>query len=307
MKRWKKLRRKIRYTTLYGVIRFLIVLSALFPRKVWLSFFGFLGYLGFYLAARYRKIAIANLTLAYGKEKDTRALRALAKRVFVMIGKNAAEVIRLYRITDRETYEKFRVIRGIENVETAFAKKQGVIFLTAHLGAFELCATEMAMRGYNPLIIGTAMKDNRLTELLWRQRSKLGAKAIERGKETVRLLKTLKSGGTLAILIDQDTRVKSVFVDFFGKPCATPIGAAVLSMKTGASVIPVFIHLRSDGRQEVACLPEVELIRSGNEEQDIIANTQKFTNIIESAVRKHPEQWLWIHERWKTKPGEEEV
>lgn len=261
--------------------------------------------MSYYAASQSRKKTIENLTLAYGNEKDPTEIRAMAKRVFTMIGKNAADVIWSFRITSRKAYEKMRVVKGAEHVEKAYAKGQGVLFLTAHIGAFELCATEMAMRGYKPLIIGTALKDARLTDLLWRQRSKLGASAIERGKETMRLLKTLKSGGTVAILIDQDTRVKSVFVDFFGKPCATPIGAAVLSLKTGAAVVPVFLHLRDDGLQQIDCYPEVELVRTGNEQQDIIANTQKFTSLIESEIRKYPEQWVWLHERWKTKPGEE--
>lgn len=305
MKRWKKIRRKIRYTIIYLLVRFLIVISAVVPRKMWLAVFGFFGGLSFYLATRSRRITIANLTLAFGYEKTKAEIHHLARTVFVMVGKNGADIIRSYRVTTRDSYEKLRVIYGAEYLERAYAKGKGVIFLTAHLGAFELCATEMAVRGYKPLIIGTAMKDKRLTELLWRQRSKLGAYAIERGKETVRLLKTLKAGGTVAILIDQDTRVKSVFVDFFGKPCATPIGAAVLALKTGAAVVPVFLHLRDDGMQEVTCYPEVELQRTGNEERDIIANTQKYTNIIEEEIRKHPEQWLWMHERWKTRPGEE--
>ncbi|MCK6616757.1 MAG: lysophospholipid acyltransferase family protein [Cyclobacteriaceae bacterium] len=305
MKRWKKIRRKIRYTTIYLLVRFLIVISAVVPRKVWLAVFGFLGGLSFYLATRSRRIAIANLTIAYGREKSKTEIHRLARNVFVMVGKNGADIIRSYRITTRDSYEKIRMIYGAEHLEQAYAKGKGVIFLTAHLGAFELCATEMAVRGYKPLIIGTAMKDKRLTELLWRQRSKLGAAAIERGKETVRLIKNLKSGGTVAILIDQDTRVKSVFTDFFGKPCATPIGAAVLALKTGAAVVPVFLHLRQDTMQVVTCYPEVELLRTGVEEQDIALNTQKFTNIIEAEIRKHPDQWLWMHERWKTQPGEE--
>ncbi len=292
---------------LYIVIRFLISVSAIVPRKNWLALFGFLGGLGYHLASQSRRIALANLTLAFGHEMNPQAIRSLARKVFVMVGKNAGDVVRSYRITQRDAYEKLRVVNGAENLEKAYALNRGVIFLTAHIGAFELCATEMAVRGYKPLIIGTVMKDARLTQLLWRQRSKLGASAIERGKETVRLLKTLKSGGTMAILIDQDTRVKSVFVDFFGRPCATPIGAAVLALKTGAAVVPVFLHLRLDGLQEINCYPEVELIRTGNEEQDIVANTQKFTAIIEAEIRKHPEQWVWMHERWKTRPGEKMV
>lgn len=300
---WKKFRRKIRYSLIYAGVRLLIGVSGVIPRKLWLTAFGFFGGLGYYAAPYSRQVAINNLTLAYGHEKTKKEIRALAKKVFVMIGKNGADIIRLYRITSRDAYEKLRVVNGAEHLQCAYDKGKGVIFLTAHLGAFELCATEMAVRGYKPLIIGTAMKDARLTELLWRQRSKLGASAIERGKETVRLIKTLKSGGTVAILIDQDTRVKSVFVDFFGKPCSTPIGAAVLALKTGAAVVPVFLHLRDDGMQEVNCYPEVELVQTGNEEQDISANTQKFTSIIEAEVRKYPEQWMWIHERWKTRPN----
>jgi KDO2-lipid IV(A) lauroyltransferase len=287
------------------VVRLLIFISGIVPRKFWQVACGFLGLLGFYLAFQSRRITVENLTLAYGQQKDPTEIRALARRVFIMIGKNAGDVIWSFRITTRKAYEKIRVIHGAENVEAAYAKGRGVLFLTAHIGAFELCATEMAIRGYEPLIIGTPLKDARLTNLLWQQRSKLGASAIERGKETVRLLKTLKSGGTVAILIDQDTRVKSVFVDFFGKPCATPIGAAVLSLKTGAAVVPVFLHLRADGKQEINCYPEVELVRTGNEQEDIITNTQQFTSIIESEIRKYPEQWVWLHERWKTQPGEE--
>jgi len=305
MKAWKRFRRKVRYNVLYVAFRALIFLAGLIPRKAWLSVFGFLGGLSYYLAAKSRQTAIANLTLAYSKEMDARAIRSLAKKVFVMIGKNGADVIWLHRKTSREDFDHIRQVIGEEYLELAYQKGKGVIFLTAHLGAFELCATEMALRGYKPLIIGTPMKDERLTKLLWQQRSKLGASAIERGKETVRLIKSLKAGGTLAILIDQDTRVKSVFVDFFGKPCATPVGAAVLALKTGAAVVPVFLHLDSKNKQNVTCYPEVELVRTGDEEQDIRINTQKFTSIIESEIRKHPEQWLWIHERWKTKPGQE--
>jgi KDO2-lipid IV(A) lauroyltransferase len=305
MKAWKRFRRRVRYTFLYVVFRILIFLARFIPRNAWLSLFGFLGRLSYHLAAKSRQTAVANLTLAYGKEMDARSIRGLAKSVFTMIGKNGADVIWLHRKISWEDFDNVRQVIGEEYLDQAYRKGKGVIFLTAHLGAFELCATEMALRGYKPLIIGTPMKDERLTKLLWEQRSKLGASAIERGKETVRLIKTLKAGGTVAILIDQDTRVKSVFVDFFGKPCATPIGAAVLALKTGAAVVPVFLHLSKNDKQIVTCYPEVELIQTGDEAQDIRANTQKFTSIIESEIREHPEQWLWIHERWKTQPGQE--
>lgn len=301
----KHIRRKIRYPFLLGAIRFMIFISRLFPRKAWLALCGLLGGFSYHFAARSRKLTKTHLTLAYGNEKSKREIARLAKSVFVKMGKNAGDIIRAFPIDTLDRFEKIRIANGAEIAEQAYARGKGVIFLTAHLGAFEFVATELAFRGYKPLIIGTPMKDQRLTNLLWEQRNKLGASAIERGKETVRLIKTLKSGGTIAILIDQDTKVKSVFANFFGKPCATPIGATLLALKTSAAIVPVFYHLRDDGMQEVNFYPEVELVKTGNETTDMLVNTQRLNDVIEAEVRKYPDQWLWLHERWKTKPGEE--
>jgi KDO2-lipid IV(A) lauroyltransferase len=115
------------------------------------------------------------------------------------------------------------------------------------------------------------------------------------------MLKTLKAGGSVALLIDQDTRVKSTFVNFFGHAAYTPVGAALLAMNTGAAVLPAFSHLGDDGMQHIEILPEIILRITGNEEEDIQYNTQVFTNVIEARIRQYPSQWLWMHERWKTK------
>jgi KDO2-lipid IV(A) lauroyltransferase len=204
-----------------------------------------------------------------------------------------------------EEFKKVCEVKGIEHVEAAYAKGKGVMFLVSHMGAFEFTATEFSFRGYKPLIIGTPVKDKKLNDLLWKQRNKLGATAVERGKDTLRVMKNLKAGGTMIILIDQDTKVKSRFVNFFGKPCATPVGAAIIAMKTGAAVIPAIIHLRDDLIQELNCYPEIPMTITGNEEEDMIINTQKMSDATEAEIRKHPAQWVWMHERWKTKPGEE--
>lgn len=304
-KKFKKFRRKIRYPVILGLVRAMIFISRLFPRKTWLALCGFLGGLAYHIASRSRRLATTHLTMAYGKEKSEAEIKRIARQVFVMMGKNAGDIIRAFKVHSLDDFDKIRVVKGAEIAEQAFVRGKGVIFLTAHLGAFEFVATELAFRGYRPLIIGTPMKDERLTNLLWEQRNKFGASAIERGKETVRLIRTLKSGGTIAILIDQDTRVKSVFVDFFGLPCATPIGATLLALKTGAAIVPIFYHLRDDGMQEANFYPEVELIITGDEEVDMKVNTQRLHDVIEAEIRKHPAQWLWLHERWKTKPGEQ--
>lgn len=300
----KLVRRKIRHTTIYLIARLMIGISSIVPRKVWLRVGGVIGGMSFYIAKRYQRATINNLSLAFPELTQAQA-RALAKEVFVMVGKNGGDVLRSFSYLSYQAFEKTRVTTGMENAERAHKKGKGVLFLTAHIGAFEMMATEMAFRGYKPLIVGATLKDPMLTNLVWKHRKKMGADVIERGKETFRLLKNLKSGGTMGILIDQDTQVKSVFVDFFGKSCATPVGAAMLALKTGAAVVPVFCHLNNEGMQQIDCFPEVEVVNTGNEENDIVVNTQNFTSVIEQEIRKYPSQWVWMHERWKTLPGKE--
>lgn len=301
----RSLKKRIKYTALYYFVRFLIFFSNLLPRKVWLAFCGWLGKLAYSFSSKPRERTIYHLGLAYSGKKSTREILELSKQVFVMLGKNAGDILRSLKVKSLADLEKFLVTEGLENYERAHAKGKGVMFLTSHLGAFDLQVTNMALRGLSPNIIGTALKDERLNELLFEYRNAFGAIAIERGKESVRLFKVLKSGGSIAILIDQDTKVKSRFVDFFGMKAATPIGATVLALRTGCAVVPTYIYLGNDGKQHMHILPEIPLVITGDEETDLVVNTQNFTNVTEQIVREHPEQWVWMHERWKTKPGEE--
>lgn len=302
---FKRLRRRIRYSAIYIVLRIMIFVSNLMPRITWLKMCGALGRLAFWLAPNSRRLVRKHLTLVYKNEKSTDEIKSLSRDVFEMLGKNAGDVIRGFMIGKISQFEKFRVINGAEHLENAYKKGKGVIFLTAHLGSFEYVATELSFRGYKPLIVGTRMKDEKLNNLLSEQRSKLGASAVERGKDTVKLVRNLKGGGTMAILIDQDTKVKSRIVNFLGHPCATPIGATLLALKTGAAVVPIFTHLRDDYKLEVNCYPELELVVTGEEETDLVTNTQILSDVIEREVRKYPAQWVWMHQRWRTKPGEE--
>jgi len=305
LRKYKKFRRKVRYNFLYVTIRAMIFLSRLVPRKLWLKFFGCLGSLAYYVAKESRKLTHQHLTMVYGNEKSSLEIKQLTKDVFRKMGMNGADLIRGFNITQQSVYEKIVISKGIEYAEAARAKGKGVMFLTAHIGAFEFLGIELALRGYKPLIVGTPLKDKRLNDLLWANRIKLGATAVERGKDMLKVIKNLKSGGSMIILIDQDTKVKSRFINFFGIPCATPIGASIIAMKTGAAVVPVMIHLRDDLMQEWNYYPEVPLVNTGDEESDLVTNTQRMSDACEMEIRKYPTQWLWMHERWKTKPGEE--
>ncbi|HZY81674.1 MAG TPA: lysophospholipid acyltransferase family protein [Cyclobacteriaceae bacterium] len=304
----KPLGKRIKYSALYWLVRSLIFIANVFPRKWWLKFCGFLGKIAYNIVGDAREKTIVNLGFAYSGQKSAHEVLQMSKDVFKMLGRNGGEILRAIKVKTLDDLDKILVTHGYENFEAARDKGKGVIFLTCHLGAFDLQITNMSLRGLKPNIIGTPLKDERLNDLLFNYRNAYGAVAVERGKETLRLLKALKSGGSVAILIDQDTKVKSRFVKFFGTPAATPVGAAILAMKTGAAVVPTYVYLdESDWKQHMYILPEIPTINTGDEEKDMVGNTQAYTKFIEDTIRRYPTQWVWMHERWKTRPGEEIV
>lgn len=276
------------------------------PRTWWLAFFGWVAGIVYLFPSRFKDLVIRHLTMAFGKEKSEKEIMELSKQVYVMLGKNGADVIQSWNVLTLQDLEKFVKVEGKEYADRALAKGKGIIYFTGHIGAFELMISAMGLHGMPFLVIGTELKDERLNDIVVRFRNKYGSEPIQRGKETFKLIKTLKSGGAVGMLIDQDTRVKSRFVNFFGMPASTPVGAALLAMKTGAAVVPSLIHLGKDNLQHMILYPEVEMVNTGDEEADMVTNTQKLTTILEEAIRRNPAQWVWMHERWKTKPGEEE-
>jgi len=301
----RKLRKRIKYFFLFIFVKTLIGVTNFIPRVWVVKFCGFLGRVGYRLVDAEREKAIKNLSVVYGEEKSPAEIERMAKKVFENIGKNAGDIFRGFPIDSMERLKKFTTIEGEQHLEKAAAKGKGVITLTVHLGAFEFVGAYLGLAGYNPLVIGTPLKDERLNDLLWQSRTLKGAIAIERGKETVKVIRGLKSGGTVIILIDQDTKVKSIFIDFMGKPAATPIGGTLLALKTGAAVVPLYITLQENYRQHITILPEVQLMTTGDLEIDLVTNTKVLSDVSQEIIKKHPLQWVWMHERWKTKPGEE--
>ena len=299
--------KRIKYHFLYLLVKGLLLLVYYSPRNFVLRFCGFLGLLSYYLVSGARKKTILHLSMVYGAKKSEKEIKGMAKRVFQMIGKNTADVLRSVHMKDISDLRKITAVSGEEHLQKALASGKGVIVLTAHVGAFDLVGTYLAMMDYRPQIIGTKLKDEKLNQLLTQNRSRRGAEAIERGKDTLKVMRNLKSGGLLAMLIDQDTKVKSVFVDFMGIPASTPIGAALFALRTGAKVIPMGIHLDQSNRQQLKIFPEVKITNTGNEADDLLQNTLILSKASEMLINQDPTQWVWMHERWKTKPTAEEL
>lgn len=296
--------KKLKYDLLYLGVKGLIWTACRIPRKLMMSIAGSGAKLVYRLMASEREKTIRHLSIAYGENKSPEEIEKMALKSWENIGRNVVDIIRYPTIKTLDDYKKIVKVEGLEHLEEAHKSGKGVITLTAHLGAFEMTATYILELGLDKMsIVGTALKDARLNDLLTGNRTLKGATYIPRGESTIKLVKALKRGEFVALLIDQDTdKVQNVFVDFYGKKTSTPIGATVLAMRTGALVVPMAIRRQADDTHLLTFKPALELVSTGDKDADIVTNTQILSNSLEDFIKEYPEQWIWMHERWKTRP-----
>jgi KDO2-lipid IV(A) lauroyltransferase len=221
--------------------------------------------------------------------------------------KNLGRLLGEFSQFPRATPESLRRIvecEGLENLQAAQALGRGVILFTGHLGAWELSSFALSAFGY-PISFLVRRIDNPLIErLIEKTRTRFGSRSIDKRAAMRPMLRTLRAGGTLGILVDLNTQPhEGIFVDFFGIPASTTSGVAALALRTGAAVLPVFVPWDEKHRRFVLHVdPPLAVAPTGDEKEDIRQLTSLFTSVVESYVRRFPEQWLWIHKRWNTRP-----
>lgn len=278
------------------ILHFVILLLP-FRLSVWLG--GRLGTLAYYILHQARHIVLGNLTRCF-PEKKPRQIKEIAKEVFSNQGKNLFEVLSLSKI-DLSNVRNIVTAGGLDNLTDAFEQKKGVLILGAHIGNWELLGVYLSLVGYPINVIARRIYDERLNKILVDIREAKGIRCILRDESSHQVLRCLRKNQSLGVLIDQDTKVQGVFVDFFNRLAYTPQGLATIALRSGAVVVPGFI-VRESNKHKIIIKERIKLKRSGNETQDIKDNTQEFTKIIESMIRSYPSQWVWMHERWKTRP-----
>jgi Kdo2-lipid IVA lauroyltransferase/acyltransferase len=249
-----------------------------------------------------RRIAMRNLELAFPNWTDRQrqtALRGMLRQVGWMIG----EFSQFPKYTI-EGIKKIVLIDGEENFAEAQRRGKGVLFLTGHMSAWELAPFAHALYGHPLHFLVRPIANQRVDALINRYRCLSGNQPIDKNRSVRIMLRVLTEGGTVGILSDHNTSGdEGIFVDFFGLPASTTSGLARIALHTEAAVVPGFICWDAElAKYRLQFAPAVELVRSGNEEEDIRENTARFTRVIEEHVRAHPDQWLWVHKRWKTRP-----
>jgi KDO2-lipid IV(A) lauroyltransferase len=255
---------------------------------------------------RLRRVGLRNLELAF-PEKTEAERKAILRGVYRSLGWQIGEFCKLSGYTAAQA-SKFIRYDGLEHYLAARERGRGVFVLTGHLGAWELSSFYHSLMGY-PMSLVIRRLDNPLVDaFVNRIRCLHGNRVIHKDDFARGLLTSMKRGETVGILMDTNmTPPQGVFVPYFGMEACTASGMARVALHSGAAVLPGFLVWEAAEQQYVLRFgEELELIRTGDAARDIVANTALLTATIEAYVRRYPEQWLWVHRRWKTRPEGEE-
>jgi len=286
----------------YWFLRLLVTAMGVLPRPLARAAGAALGRAVYRVLGRLRHVGQRNLAMAF-PEKSEAERREILRWVYHSLGWQLAEFCQMHRYT-LEKAGKFIRYEGLENYLAARAKGKGVFVLTGHLGAWELSSFYHSLAGY-PMSMVIRRLDNPLVDaFVNRIRSLHGNRVIHKNDFARGLLTAMQQGETVGILMDTNmTPPQGIFVPFFGVPACTASGLARVALRSEAAVLPGFLVWESSEQRYVLHFgPELELIRGSDAAKNIVANTALFTATIESYVRRYPDQWLWVHRRWKTRP-----
>jgi Kdo2-lipid IVA lauroyltransferase/acyltransferase len=255
-----------------------------------------------FLMPKLRRTADFNLKLAFPEWPEARR-RTVMKLMTRNLGWMAAEFARLPQYT-KKNIEQVVVLDGHENFLQGQNRGKGVLYLTGHIGAWELSSYAHALYGFPLHYMARPLDNAPLDALVNRYRGRSGNKPIYKNEAARTMLRVLKDAGTVGVLADQNTMPEEgVFVDFFGTPACMTSGIARVALHTDAAVVPGYSFWDENLRKyRLRFEPPVELVRTGDSERDVLQNTQRFAKVIEGIIRKYPEQWVWIHARWKNRP-----
>jgi len=295
--------RRARYRLEYAALLLLFALLRGLPRRGARALGAALGGLFYRLHPRWRRVGRINLRLAFPEWTEPERERIL-RSAFLHWGWLVAEFAR-FPLYTRDNIEEVIVYDGLENYQQAAARGKGILYLTAHVGAWELSSFSHSLHGFPLAYVNRPLDNPWVDALVNRYRCLGGNRAIDRRQAARAILEQLARGGAVGILMDQNVLEgdANVFVDFFGVPASTTAGLARIALRTEAAVVPVFVLWDEEKKKyRLRFEPALALTRTGDPERDVRENTARFNKVIEDVIRRYPDQWLWIHRRWATRP-----
>lgn len=293
-------KKRIKRYAVYQLTRFLFWLLNVIPRRAAILVGAFFGLAAWQLIPKEQHRIDRHLFLAYGDSLTPAQRTRIGREFFVNSGKNLADVIRLRKHFASEIKPLVEV-EGLEHLDEAYRRGKGVIGITGHIGNFELLAVYIASLGYRCAVIGREMYDPRLDRLLVENREAFGLINIKTTDSARTLMRWLHGGGVLGVLIDTDSsRVRGVFVPAFGRMSHTPVGQSVLGLRTGAAFVPIACVRTADNRYKIIVRPEISINPELPLEKAALELTSLCTKALEDIINTYPDQWIWLHNRWKT-------
>jgi KDO2-lipid IV(A) lauroyltransferase len=286
----------------YTIARSLLATFAVLPLRLALSAGSILGDFGYYFSGRLRTTGLRNLELAF-PELDAHRRKDLLRGSFQNLGRLLG-VFSHFGKTSPKDLPAIIECEGLEHLSAAEKSGRGVILFTGHVGAWELSSFGLSLFGHPLSFLVRRIDNPKIEALVERSRTRRGNCTIDKRSAAREMLQLLQAGGTLGILVDLNTLDREgIFVDFFGVPASTTFVLAKLALRTGALVLPVFAPWDSQhGRVLLKIEEPLNFDSTGDEAEDVRRLTQLFTDVVEKYVRLYPDQWLWIHRRWKTRP-----
>ena len=277
------------------------ILERIAPRPLKRLFAWCVARAGYYLLHTHKLIALHNLSRAF-PDKSTGELLKIIKETYLSFVLTFVEFPSITRLNKKNLHRHVRV-KGLEHYERALGEGRGILLFSGHYGNWEFGNAALAVLSRAPHFMARRLDSAFLEEFSTSLRSALGIGNLHKANAMRMVLPLLRKGEAVILLIDQNVAAREgVFIDFFGRPACATTGVALMAMHTGAAVLPVFTTRMKNGTYVAEIGPKIETVKTGNRDDDLLANTQNYNKIIEEQVRKHPGQWLWLHRRWKTRP-----
>jgi len=292
----------MRYWLEWLVVKTLSLMVALLPRQWGLAVGRLLGLFLYYLSPKLKRIALDNLDIAFPSASESRDKRRIIRRSFSHFGSVIMDILWGRRV-EREAIQRLVEYQGLENLKRAYRKGRGVLLFTGHFGNWELMGVAHGYLGFPLSVVSRPLDNPYLEKMLHSYRCKSGNRIIYKGDAVKGILGALRKNEGAAILIDQNTLPsEGVFVRFFGRWASTTPILASLALRTDAPLIPAFALPLSNGRYRLVYEEEIKPEELADRREAIVNLTQRCTDVIEEYVRRYPECWLWIHQRWKSQP-----